>query len=80
MHLPKVVFFPVMLLVLSGIPISGFAADEPVNQCIMIPEVITGPSSSGNYQPESCIAFLMENDGSYAARSGRMSPEMEKDS
>jgi hypothetical protein len=60
------VFSLVILVALLGGPVSGFAAGEPVNQCIMIPEIFVGPSTSSNYQPESCITFRMDDQSHYA--------------
>ena len=70
MKVSKWIFFLVILLALPGSPVFGFAADEPVNQCIMLPEVVAGPSASNDYQPESCITLKMDNHTDYVAYAG----------
>jgi hypothetical protein len=72
-------FFSIMLLALLGGAGSGLASNEPVNQCVIIPEIVSGPSASGNYQPESCVTLRIDNNTYYAANSGPNDPGIRED-
>lgn len=69
MDFSKGLSFSIMLLALLSGGL-GLAGDEPVNDCVIIPEIVSGPSASGNYQPESCVTLRMDGNTYYAANSG----------
>jgi hypothetical protein len=79
MSFSKRVFFPIMLLMLLSIPDLGLAVYEPVNDCIILPEIIAEHSAASNYQPESCITLRMDNNTNYAGSSGPNDPGIGED-
>ncbi len=62
----KSAFTVAVLALLLALPLAVFATNEPVNSCIVIPEIMTGrgdsgPQDTGNgYQPESCITLDLD--------------------
>jgi hypothetical protein len=75
----KAIFALIVFMALLAGPVSALAQNEPVNDCIMIPEVMKGRSTQRNtspkYQPESCIASSgsengLEQTGQVTAESG----------
>ncbi len=61
MRSPKRVFLAAVLALLVAGPLAASAAHEPVNSCIIIPEIMNEREASapqaagGSYQPDSCI-------------------------
>jgi hypothetical protein len=74
MQISKKVLLPIILFAILGGSVSNFATEEPLNQCVMIPEIFVGPSSFSNYQPDSCVALRMDDKSNYAADSRSHTP------
>ncbi len=60
MFTQKSVFISIALLALFGTILPVADTTDPVNQCIILPEIIHGGRVAREYQPDSCVALEME--------------------
>jgi len=56
----RATFVLVAIMALLAVPVAALGENEPVNPCIMLPEVLGGRGASDKvdprtYRPESCI-------------------------